>query len=235
MSWTPPPAAPASFEYMRNANADAVRLEWFVQACIEWVQWQYSTGAQFEVQPLDQFIRDGDLQTFSNVVSWWPKNAPVSHRVPNLADMITYVRVPDYPNPTRTFAEALGERVERVKGWMRTQRMDADNPNETREERAKRMNRERQRNFKLRHAENVDDPDLQALVLAAKNEADQLQAARTWAKNYVGVVRNKYDSAVAQAKLDKTASLDWAAQWLATQEQRVQDAKHAVDAYKNQT
>lgn len=229
-----PPPQPASFDYMRTCDPNEVRVDWFRAACAEWLYWQNQCGVTDRMQRIDDYFKEGDLQTFCNVVSWWPKNAPANLRVPTLADMITYLRIYDnHPNAVgATFAQALEARVERVKSWMSTKRMDPDNPNETKEERAKRMNRERQRAWQLRHSEGSEDPELNALLKAARHESEQFSQAKAWMKGEIAAAKRAEQAAVLAAKEARSERVSAAEIAVAGQEKRMLDAKAVVDAYK---
>lgn len=234
MTYQLPPPEPASFDYMRTCDPATVRTEWFRAACAEWLHWQNQCGVTDRMQRIDDFFREGDLQNFCNVVSWWPKSAPANLRCPTLADMITCLRIMgDNPNVIPpTFADALEARVERVKSWMATKRMDPDNPNETREERAKRMNRERQRAWQLRQTGASDDPELNALMEAARHESEQLSAAKAWMKREIAAAKGAEGVAIAAAKGARAARVSAAEEAVAGQEKRMLDAKAVLDAYK---
>lgn len=231
MDWRAHPKEPGCIPYLRTADPETVRFEWFAQACYEYVNYERAMGTTDYIQPFDSFVQPGDLQHFCNVVSWWPKNTHPSYRAPTLADMLSYLRSPS-PDHSVTFAQALEARKEKVMGWMRAQRMDPENPNETAEERKRRMTRERQRAFKLRNAEGSDDPALHTLIMKAKQEAETLSKARAWLKGELAEAKGAEAAAIAAAKAARAKRVSDAEKWVAGQEQIMLTAKAAVDAYK---
>lgn len=218
---------PESYGYMQTADVNDVKYEWFILACHEYIAWQRACGVVFEPQVPEQFCKPGDLQTLANVVNWWPKNAPPRLRAPTLGSFMD-----DLKTGQHTFESRLGWYVVRIKEWITEQGGNVDNPNETAEERAKRKNRERQRAWQLRHAEGSDDPELHALIQAAKHEAEQLSLAKAWLKGHLAELRSTEQAAIAAAKAARANGVSAAEAAVADQQKRMLDAKALVDAYK---
>lgn len=233
MTWTPPQAAPASYQWLERADPNAVTYELFLVICNEWVEWQRSMGVQDRLRDPAIWVQPGDLQTFVNVVIWWPKTGVPTHlHCPTLAGMVTALReVPGGKSPTHSFIAQLEWRVNAVKGHVRDKGGDADNPNETSAERAARKNRERQERWRIKHAPGSDDPVENALIEVAKAEASKLTEWKTYLRTYVKDQRLACDAAVRNAKQARDDNISAAEKAIADQEIRMLAAKDAVNNY----
>lgn len=234
MTWTPPTPAPPSYQWLEAADHNVVTPHHFLMVCQEWIDWQRSMGVMDDMQDPSVFFDAGsDLQTFANVVSWWPKEGiPIALRAPTLAAMVTVLRVPNTGRPAESFRAHLDRLVEMVKTHIRMKGGDTENPNETAVERAARKNRERQARFQLKHATGSDDPEQHALIEVAKSEATKLSEWKAYLRKYVKDQKMACDSAVRAAKQlrdDNICKAEWA---IMEQEQRMLDAKAAVDNYR---
>ena len=241
MTWTPPQAAPASYAWLEKATPeqeDTLTYGQFLQICYEWIDWQRALGVTDEMLDPASWVRDGDLQSFSNVVSWWPKTGvPVHMHAPTLASMVTALRVlpPSGAGLARTssFSELLAWRVETVKAHVRLKGGDTENPNETSEERARRKNRERQAKWQLEHRAGSDDPALNALIEDAKLQAKALTDWKAYLRKYVKDQKLVCDAAVRAARQARDDNIRNAEQAIVDQEIRMLEAKDAVSNYSS--
>lgn len=225
---------PASFRWIKTAKLEEVQFTWFIQACKDWIAWQQECGSTAEFFDPDTFAQSGDLQTLANVVSWWPKGGtPTALRCPSLMDAVVATQVPaNALIQWTTLKEFLDARVEACKAWLRTQGGNTENPNETSAERAKRKNAERQARWRLRHAERSEDPEHNALIETARREAESLQQARTWLRQYVKDQKVACDGAIRAAKQARDDNVSAAQHAVAEQEKRMLDAKAIADSYR---
>ena len=224
---------PASYSYMETADVEQVRHEWFITACYEWITWQRAAGVTDEFLVPEQYAQEGDLQTLATVVSWWPKNAPARYRAPSLAAFIQDLRVRGDAGCS-SMAMRIDYYVNRVREHIQREGGDPQNPNETKEERAKRKNRERQKRFQLAHAEsNSDDPVLDGLVATMRAEAQSLTQGKAWLKRELAQAKAAEQAAIAHARAARAERVSAAEAAVAAQEQRMLDAKAVVDAYKD--
>lgn len=233
MTWTPPAPSPQSFQWLMTADHNEVTPELFLIICKDWITWQREMGVTDQMQsPTEFFNQYSDLQNFANVVSWWPKSGvPVIMQAPTLAGMVSGLRVFPEDDP-QTFAEILESRVERVKAFILSKGGNVENPNETAEERARRKNRERQQRYQLRHAKSSGDPELDALVQAAKAEADKLTEWKAYLRKYVKEQKLACDSAIRAAKQLRDDNISDAERAISEQEARMRKAKEALDNYR---
>lgn len=221
---------PASVSYMQTADPHVVQREWFIMACHDWINWKRACGLVFEAQDPERFCLPGDLQTLCNVVSWWPKDAPIRLRPPSLALFLEDLPIRD--DVTITFSQRLQIQADHARTWVSERGGNVDNPNESKEERARRKNRERQRAWQMRNAEGSDDPELHRLIQLAKHEAEQLTQAKAWLKRELSAARVAEQAAIAAAKAARANRISELESAVAGQEKAMLDAKAIVDAYK---
>lgn len=213
-----------------TASADVVRYEWLIAAAHEYIAWKRSAGVQGEAQAPEQWVQPGDLQTLANVVSWWPQDAPPRYRAPSFAVLMDDLFIRD--GEIWSFRQRLEWFVARVREWLRVEGGNPDNPNETREERTKRKNRERQAAWQARNRRGSDDPEHDALIQAARHEAEQLRQAKAWLKGEIAAAKGAEQAAIAAAKGARAARITAAEAAVAGQEKRMLDSKAIADAYR---
>jgi len=235
MTWTPPLAAPPSYIWLEKADPEAVTYALFLIVCNEWIDWQRALGVTDQFYNPVEWVRDGDLQTFSNVVTWWPKSGLPTHlHAPTLAGMVTVLRQGGTGRtPRESFAEHLQARVDTVKAHVRAKGGDTENPNETSEERARRKNRERQAKFLIAHRPGSDDPAHNALIEDAKLQASTLTEWKAYLRKYVKEQKLECAAAERAAKQRRDDNIRAAEQAIVDQETRMLAAKDAVIAYKS--
>jgi hypothetical protein len=211
-------------------NGDGVRYEWFRQACLDYQQYQQDCGAPYEhMNDVDWYVQPGDLQTFVNVVSWWPKHAPKGFQAPYLYKMMLECVSPG----ARTFVQVLDDAKERLRPWMEAKRVSFDNPNESREEKKKRLNREGVARYRANHApEPSDDPELAELMRACKAAQDNVAKGRAYVKGVERDAKAVYDAAVLAAKVARADTVSAAQAHLLIAEQHGEACLSALTAYK---
>lgn len=226
-------ALPASCAWLQTADYNFVTHEHFVQCCQDYCEWLRASGVpENQIHTwVNGFVFPGDLQTYANVVSWWPKNAPASYAPPTLFTIMQDLRLqPD--GPQTKFVESLDWYVERVKEWIRVQRMSMDNPNEDKEERERRLNRERVARHRIKHMPGSDDPEEQALISEAKAAQDSLSEGRKWIKSYERETIALMKVEIAECKKRQAQKVMDAQSHIAQAERRVEAARAALDSYR---
>ncbi len=91
----------------------------------------------------EAFYQPGDLERFQLTVAWWPKDAPPVVSPPLLELMLKGVGTLAGTPPPTTFSQDLTAQWMRCHDWLVAEGRDPKNPNESAEERRKRMARQR--------------------------------------------------------------------------------------------
>lgn len=216
---------PPSVAWLATTDSETVQWVHFAQCVVDWDTYLRNEGVTDLPNP-STWTQPGDLQDYSNVVSWWPNDAPASHAMPTLHRLLQHYR------SDATFGHALDWYVERAKAWMLANKRDPSNPNETKAEREARLNRERVARHRLRHTEGSDDPELDALLKAAKAADHNAVEGRRWLKGEIQRAKSDMDAAIAQAKLDKAERVQRAEDAVAQAELQARTARDAVDNYR---
>lgn len=224
-------AVPASVAWLQTADDNTVQWQHYLQCLIDHAEYLRASGVPVdEIYNPHTFAEPGDLQTLCNVVSWWPQDAPVTHRPPTLYIMLQGLHAtPDSP---RTFGHLLDWYVDRVKQWLGSTKRDPDNPNETREERNARLNRERVARHRLRHAAGSDDPQEHDLILRAKAAEENASQGRKWLRGAIQQEKVKCTADIAARKAQRDSTIASYTQAVADAEQAAADAKAVLDAYR---
>jgi hypothetical protein len=225
-------AIPASVSWLQSADDNTVQWQHFLQCLIDHAEYLRASGV-----PVDQihnpytFAEPGDLQTLSNVVSWWPVDAPITHRAPTLHMLLQGLRITE--DSPRSFSHLLDWYVDRVKAWMVGARKDPDNPNESKAERDARLNRERVARHRLRNAAGSDDPDEHALILRAKAAEENASQGRKWLRGAIQQEKLQCTTDIAARKLQRDQTIAAHTAAVALAEQQAVDAKTVLDAYRS--
>lgn len=224
-------AIPASVAWLQTADHNIVQWEHFLQCLVDHAEYLRASGVPEEhIQDPNRFAEPGDLQSFHNVVMWWPQDAPATHRCPTLHDLLLNLQI--HGDTPRSFTHALDWHVDRVKLWLAGTRRDPENPNESKAERDARLNRERVARYRLRNATESDDPDLNALVRAAKAAVESAAQGRKWLKGVEKQAKSDCDAAIAAAKLARADTVSKAIAAVEAAEVQAHAAQSALDAYK---
>lgn len=225
-------AIPASVAWLQDADDNTVQWQHFQQCLVDHAEYLRASGVPAEqiLDPLT-FAEPGDLQTLSNVVSWWPHDAPLTHRPPTLYMLLQGLRDLN-GNAPPTFSHLLDWYVDRVKQWMLTARKDPDNPNETKAEREARLNRERVARHRLRHSKETGDPQLDGLIAAAKAADANALAGKRWLKGEIQQAKADMEAAIARAKAERSERIARAEAAVLEAEAQARSAKDAVESYR---
>jgi len=133
-----------------------------------------------------------------------------------------------------TFLSTLENAKARIEPWLKLHKHSLDNPNETPEDKKKRLNREGVARFRAKNrVEPVDDPDLAALIKEAKLQASYVTEGRKWLRGVERSAKLAYDAAVGAAKVARAATVSNAEHELTMQITRADAAQALVDDYLN--
>ncbi len=105
---------------------------------------------------VDDFWREGALNTYKAAAAWWPTDAPMNCALPTLRELCMYIAAPSGAKliPADAVLITLGERCA---AWLTAEGRDVAHANETPVERRRRQTREAvQRSRALRRDATVD-------------------------------------------------------------------------------
>lgn len=233
-------AVPASVAWLQTADPNVVREEHFIQCMTDYIAWQRASGVPEEYGFTDPhaFIEYGALQEYMNVVSWWPK-APNAPRLPTLYQMMVeskflYADAEKDSINVPCLKFLVDDAVADIRKWLEDNGGNPDDPNETKEERAARLNRARVAKHRALHAsEFTDDPELNNMIIAMKNAERNAAAGRKWLKGEIKAAKTDMDAAIAKAKLDRADRVQRAEQAVALAESQAAGAREAIAQYKS--
>lgn len=235
MSWEPTPYPPEVLYLQKPEAAHVLTYDQFLHCARTYCQWRDSEAERAGLAPsghqvLTKWVQPGDLQTFVDVVNWWPPQA--THMPPpTLYNMVSSIRTED-SFESQTFIDFLDLLVERVKKWCVLNKINPDNPNESKAEREARLNRERVARSRLRHSKGSDDPVEHDLIMRAKAAEENASAGRKWLKG--AIQQEKLNCARdQQARLAlRNERIAAHTQAVVDAEQAALDAKAVLDAYR---
>lgn len=141
--------------------------------------------------PVEEFVTQDDLDNYLKALAWWPKDAPIMLQAPSLevlAQSITYTP----PMESITFSTALLRRSKAIVEWLESENRSVQFPNETKDERRKRMTAERVRALRERQKAPPTPERLEAIKLA-EDRLDKAKADKVAATAY-------YKAKMAEAK-----------------------------------
>lgn len=95
----------------------------------------------FEAPIIPDFFTHEDLDGYKQAQEWWPADVPVQWACPSIYQLCTEYQEQD-PRIGATFMERLRLKSVPVTKWLHEEKRDVANPNETLEERRKRLNAE---------------------------------------------------------------------------------------------
>lgn len=150
-------------------NEDTITEPELILALQQYAQLMAEEGHQ--VVPVEQFYKLGDLQSYRQAKAMWATDVDQQFVCPPLWMVGNRIRgsaALDMSNVT--FIGTLTEYWNRYADWMTKHKRDALHPNETKEER--RLRKERERQSRIRKAKIGDSPEAQALH-EAKRQAYQ--------------------------------------------------------------
>lgn len=225
-------ALPPSCAWLQTANSESVRWEHFIQCVVDYAAWLRASGMDaIHIYEPAQWVNPGDLQSYSDVVSWWPADAPASHAAPSLFTLLQHLRIAE-GSAGETFNQALQWHVARVRAWLAANRRDPENPNESKAERDARLNRERVARHRLRHMAGSDDPEEHALIERAKTAEANASAGRKWLKGTIQQEKLQCTTDIAARKLHRDNTIAAYTQAVADAEKQAMDAKTVLDQYR---
>lgn len=233
MSVSLPPPQPEQLEILRTTPADLIAYPFLLQCCYAYGHWQIACGTPVEqLQTPEAFVTEADLERFVDVVSRWPNSAPTATlRKPDLFGMVHGLRTP-IGIQQRTFAEQLDWHVAAITRWMEHNKIDPAHPNETKEERKARQNREGVRRHRQRNAvAKSSDPEEQRLTEQVRALARSVQDGRSWAKRAEAEAKRVRDAAIEAAKAQCVSTISAAKAAVANEEHRLNLAQGELDAY----
>lgn len=231
MTWTVPDILSQGQKWLMSVDPAIVKEIEFWHCCTDYVAHNIKAGIPAQdFQDPAQFFKQGDLQLYDNVRNAW-SNDPKAPRLPGLADMLTSLRVLPGGKP-QTFAQSLDFFHERLRSWARANNHDPDNLNETKEERNRRLSRERMRKKRAKDSEvDVTDPGEMDLLRAVREAKENLKAGKAWVRGQEEAAKLAYDAAVAQAKLARSATVSSAHAWVDQASRKVDEAERALESY----
>lgn len=232
MTWTVPDILSQGQKWLMETNPLHVKEVEFWHCCTDYVAHNVKAGIPAsDFQDPAQFFKQGDLQHYANVQSAWSPD-PKAPRLPGLADMLTSLRVLPGSEP-RTFAQAIDFHHDRLRDWARKNKHDPDNLNETKEERERRLARDRMRRKRAKDADvDITDPGEMELVRALRAAKENLKAGKSWLRSQESAAKLAYDAAVEQAKLHRAQTVSACQQHVSAAEQKVLDAERALSSYR---
>lgn len=223
---------PPSVAWLSDVDDNTVQWQHYQQCLLDHANYLLASGVPVEhIYNPHTYAQPGDLQTLSNVVSWWPKDAPATHRSPTLHMMLMGLHIVNGTDP-RNFASQLDFYVDRVRTWLSSNRRNPDNPNESKAEREARLNRERVARHRLRHAAGSDDPNEQALIERAKAAEESASQGRKWLKGAIQQEKLQCATDISARKAQRDATIAAHTQAVADAERQAAEAKAVLDAYR---
>lgn len=142
---------PSAFDQDRS-----ITPEQYIQFCEKHNAYALS---MFGVERSLNFLSPGDLEEYWKAIDWWPKDAPKHCMAPHLNTLAGYY-VHTLGTKIWTFNEALMSWAVKVTKWLEEEGRSVVNPNESKEERKARKNREAQKRHRERQP--TADPAIKA-------------------------------------------------------------------------
>ena len=175
-------STPSAFDAaLSRANSDGwievtySELQWFA----EQYRLHYYARDGVVTMPFDQFCTEQDLENWRQLFAWWPRVPRRSAPVP-FQPLLTLMLDAQHGAPTLppvTFAQALRLHWERAVAWCQQHGVSPADPNETSEERGKRLNRERVSAWRSKQKAMLEDPD--AVVTAKQAQERAVDAVKS--------------------------------------------------------
>jgi hypothetical protein len=111
--------------------------------------------------------------------------------------------------------------------------VDPKNPNESKEERQARLNRERVRNHRMRHkTTDSTDPDEIALVEALRNAANNVHAGKAWLRGREKDHKLLRDQTISEARSACASAIRADTEHVTEAEKALVGAQVALDSYR---
>lgn len=226
---------PEQMIVLRTTAPDLIAFPYLLQACYAYGHYQIACGVDpSQLQDPRTFVTEADLERFVDVVSKWPKAVPMRQlQAPTLDSMVSDLRIHPGQEPF-TFAQRLDWAHDNILRWMEQNKVDPNNPNETKDERKARLNREAVKRHRQRNAiAKSEDPMEQQLTDAVRTLARSVQAGRSWAKTAEADAKRVRDAAIEAAKAQCVSTISGARAAVANEEHKLTLAQAELDAYKS--
>lgn len=231
MPYEMPPPPPIEVDNITSHPADLISFEYFLKACYAWGHWQIAMGTPMEqLQDPRTFVTEADFERYQNVVNDWPRRA--AQRPPSLPLMVSDLRTQPGATPV-SFGQRLDTCHAQIMDWMTQNGVDPRNPNESKEERNARLNRERVRNHRMRNkTTDSTDPDEVALVEALRNAANNVHAGKAWLRGREKDHKLKRDQIISEARSACAAAIRADSDYVTEAEKALVGAQVALDSYR---
>lgn len=226
-----PPPPPYEFDAITSHAPELISFEFFKKACYAWGHWQIAQGIPAtELQNPETFVTEDDFERYQNVVSNWPRRAAM--RPPSLPLMVSDLRA--LPGaPAMSFGQRLDQQYALIEAWMINNGVDPTRPNESKEERDKRLNRERVARHRQRNKmPTSDDPREIELVARLRDAANNVQAGKAWLRNRESTHKAVRDVALAEARATCANAIAADRAHVTEAEKALLDAQTALDQYR---
>jgi len=231
MSYAVPDLFGPAHKWLTTADPATVTEQQFRSALDNYIQHAIKSGVDpDQFMDPDVFFQPGDLQLYENIRSTW-STVPKGKHCPGLDQMLMAVKP---VSGARTFRQDIEQQYQLFRKWCADARLDPDKLDESKEERERRLARERMRNKRLRDAESdIKDPDEMALVRLLRASKENARAGHAWFKAVERDAKSAYDAAVDAAKLQRTHTVSTARGHIIAADQAVADAQLALDLYRS--
>lgn len=226
-----PAPPPIEVDNITSHAPELISYEYFKKACYAWGHWQIAMGTPVaELQNPETFVTEADFDRFQNVVSNWPRAA--AQRPPTLLLMVSALRTYAGSAPT-SFGALLDTIHARILDWMQNNGVDPARPNESKEEKAARLNRERVRNYRLRHKQaSSDDPEEAALAEAVRTAAKNVHDGKAWQRGREKDHKLLRDKLISDARSACAAAIRADTDHVTEAEKQLIAAQTALDIYR---
>jgi hypothetical protein len=225
-------AIPDSVAWLQSADDNTVQWQHYQQCLLDHANYLLASGVPVEqIHNPYTFAEPGDLQTLQNVVSDWPRDAPANQRAPTLYMLLQGMHIQGGVS-AGNFNDQLEWYINRNTQWLIDNRRDPNNPNETREERNARLNRERVARHRLRHAAGSDDPVEHDLIQRAKAAEESASQGRKWLKGAIQQEKVQCTADIAARKAQRDKTIESYTQAVVDAERQAADAKRVLDEYR---
>lgn len=177
-------------------------LEWFAE---QYRSHLYNRPGVVSM-PFNEFCTPQDLENWRQLIAWWPRVAPRGATAPFLP-LLSLLLDSQHGAPTLPpihFSAALRAHWERAVAWCNAHNISCDNPNETYEQRSKRLNRERVAKWREAKKAEADPALADAVVTAKQAKARAVEDAKAHFGPLIEAanakVKEAYDWFIAQSR-----------------------------------
>lgn len=219
---------PDAVLWLEQVDSKDLNYDWFISACKVWIEWKSTAiGSGDHMQEPHLWATPESVARINTVVTWWPIGAPRTLPPPKVIHLIDSLRVYE-GKPAQSLNDVLDQYVDRVKVWIVENKLNVDNPNETKEERGRRLNRERQRRYQAGVGKN---PEMASLSATAAQELESLKVGKAWLREEKKLAKAAEREALKEVRLAYNARVKAAELAVEAQEERLQKARDAINNY----